>query len=249
MLSEKRYERILEHLDRQGSSSIKELSTITGSSESTVRRDLAALARDGLIAKIYGGAKSIERQIKTDEPDMIKKHNLFREEKERIGKYAATLIKKDDFVFIDAGTTTEAIARYVTEKDATYMTNGLFTAQLLTGRGFTVHVVGGLIRPRTEAIVGEEAIDQIKDCNFSISFFGTNGITLENGYTTPNLIEAAFKTKALKQSLKAFVVADPSKFGKIYPKTFGRISEAEIITTSLPELEYNTKTNIKEVDV
>lgn len=249
MLSEKRFKTILEHLDSHGSSSIKELSLITGSSESTVRRDIATLENDGLVERIYGGAKTIEKSIETKEEDMLKKHNLHSEEKERIGRFAATLIQKNDFVFLDAGTTTEAIARYITEKDAVYMTNGLFTAQLLTGRGFNVHVVGGRIRPRTEAVVGEEAINQISNCNFSLGFFGTNGITLENGYTTPNIVEAAFKQKALEHTLRAYVVADPSKFGKVYPKTFGLFDQAEIITTKLPDLVYQRKTYIKEVDI
>ncbi len=247
MLSEERYEKILNYVDTSGSSTIKELSQLTGSSESTVRRDIQSLVEAGQLLKIYGGVKSIKRKVLTEEPDMIKKHNLYWEEKEAIGEYAASLIHPEDFVFIDAGTTTESIVRYLTEKNAIYMTNGLFIAQLLIARGFHAHVIGGSIRPRTEAIVGEEAINQIKDCNFSISFFGTNGITIENGFTTPNLIEAAFKHKALKQSIKAFIVADPSKFGKIYPKTFGKIDEAEIITTQLPDHIYRTKTIVKEV--
>lgn len=248
MLSEERYEKIIEYVDASGTSTIKELSKLTGSSESTVRRDIQSLVDSGRLLKIYGGAKSVKRKVYTEELDMLKRHNLYWKEKEAIGQYAASLIKPDDFVFIDAGTTTEAIIEYLTEKNATYITNGLFNAQLLLAKGFPTHVVGGIIRPRTEAIVGEEAIRQILDCNFSISFFGTNGITVENGFTTPNLVEAAFKHEALKKSLKAYIVADPSKFGKIYPKTFGKIDEAEIITTELPETIYETKTRIKEVN-
>lgn len=249
MLTEDRHERILEYLKARGSSSIKELSKLIGASESTIRRDISFLEKHGLLTKVYGGAASLERRIYTKEPDMLKKHNLYSDEKERIGQYAASLVKKGDFVFIDAGTTTEAVIRYLTEKDAIYITNGLFQAQLLTGRGFNTYVVGGMVRSITEAIVGEEAIHQIQDCNFSVGFFGTNGITIENGYTTPNLVEASFKRNALKRTLNAYVLADPSKFGKVYPKTFGNITEAQIITTALPDNAYTTETIIKEVDV
>lgn len=249
MLTEDRHELILDYLNRQGSSSIKELSQVVGTSESTIRRDLTILEKNGLLTKVYGGATALERRIRTEEPDMFKKHNLHSEEKERIGRYAAGLVKQGDFVFIDAGTTTEAVIRYLTEKDAIYMTNGLFQAQLLVGRGFTTYVVGGLVRSITEAIVGEEATHQIHDCNFSIGFFGTNGITLDNGFTTPNIVEASFKKAALKRTLNPYILADPSKFGCVYPKTFGNIDEAQIITTALPDNAYTRETIIKEVDV
>lgn len=248
MLCEDRYEIILDYLAKKGSGSIKELSSVVGTSESTIRRDLTTLAENGLLSKVYGGATSINRKIITEEQDMLKKHNLFSEEKERIGKYAASLIKKDDFVFIDAGTTTEAVTRYLTEKDAIYMTNGLFIAQLLLARGFKTYIVGGHIRSITESIVSEEAVNQIHDCNFSIGFFGTNGITIDNGFTTPAASEATFKHKALKQTSKVFILADPSKFGKIYSRTFARINEAKIITTELPDKAYLTETVVKEVD-
>ncbi len=249
MLSQDRQERILDFLDREGSGSIKQLSQVIGTSESTIRRDLKQLDANGLLTKVYGGATRNDRRVRTEEPDMLKKHNLFAEEKERIGRYAASLVSPGDFVFIDGGTTTEAVIRYLEEKDAVYMTNGLFQAQLLTGRGFETLVVGGTVRPVTEAIVGEEAVKQIRDCNFSLGFFGTNGITAENGFTTPNIIEAGFKNAALEQTLNPFVLADPSKFGRIYPKTFAHIDEAQIITTELYDKSYKNHMRIKEVDV
>ena len=169
-------------------------------------------------------------------------------EKDRIGKYAARLVEENDFVYIDGGTTTEAVIRYLTEKKATYVTNGLFQAQLLIGRGFQTYVLGGRIRPETEAIVGAESLEQIESYNFSIGFFGTNGITLENGFTTPDLIEGSVKEAAMRKSLRAVVLADPSKFGRIYPMTFGEIQDAEIITTVLPEPSLKNKTKITEAD-
>lgn len=247
LLSEDRYEIILDHLNKMGSASIKQLSEIVGTSESTIRRDLSTLAEKSLLTKVYGGATSIERNIRTEEPDMKKKHLLHGEEKQAIGRYAASLVKKHDFVFIDAGTTAEAIVEFLTQKDAIYMTNGIFTAQLLAARGFDCYVVGGVIRAKTEAVVGDEAIKQIQDCNFSIGFFGTNGITVKNGFTTPNLTEAAFKETALNQTLHRYVLADPSKFGKVYPKTFASIDKAEIITTQLSDRAYRDKTRITEV--
>ena len=248
MLTEDRYKKIVEFLEREGAGSVKKLSEVVGTSESTIRRDLAALDQECLITKVYGGATSKEHRIRTEETDMLQKHNLYSAEKERIGKYAARLVEENDFVYIDGGTTTEAVIRYLTEKKATYVTNGLFQAQLLIGRGFQTYVLGGRIRPETEAIVGAESLEQIESYNFSIGFFGTNGITLENGFTTPDLIEGSVKEAAMRKSLRAVVLADPSKFGRIYPMTFGEIQDAEIITTVLPEPSLKNKTKITEAD-
>lgn len=248
MLTQDRYKKILEFLESEGSGSVKRLSEVVGISESTIRRDLAELDKRGLIAKVYGGATSREHRVRTEETDMLQKHNLFSAEKERIGKYAASLVKKGDFVYIDGGTTTEVVIRYLKEKDAVYMTNGLFQAQLLTARGFETHVLGGRIRLETEAIVGAESLNQLEAYNFSIGFFGTNGITAENGYTTPDLMEGSVKEAAMRHSLRAVVLADPSKFGRIYPMTFGGIESAEIITTVLPDPSIRNKTTITEAD-
>lgn len=248
MLTKDRYKQILNYLSAEGSASVKELSSVVETSESTIRRDLAALHNAGLLNKVYGGATATDFTLQTEEPDMVKKHTLFSEEKARIGQYAAGLVKKGDFVFIDGGTTTEALIGYLSEKDAEYMTNGLFQAQLLTGRGFHTHVVGGTIRKQTEAVVGPSANAQIERLNFSIGFFGTNGITAARGYTTPNLIEGSFKALALKRTLHPYVVADPSKFDKIYPYTFADIDAAQIITTALPQGVLTGETLVTEVD-
>ena len=104
---------------------------------------------------------------------MAYKHGQYSEEKKRIGKYAASLIKKSDFVFIDAGTTTEALIDYISEKEATYVTDGLGHANKLLKKGYKVFIPGGHLRVSTEAMVGEETVEALRKYNFTLGFLAS----------------------------------------------------------------------------
>lgn len=246
MLSTDRYKLILDTLNERGSASIKELSEIVDISESTIRRDIKMLEDEGLLNRVYGGVAAIGHTFYQDEKDMSEKHTLYAEEKDEIGKKAATLVQPGDFVFIDGGTTTEAMIRHLTETDAVYVTDGLVQAQLLVAKKLETVILGGPIRTTTECACGPETLDQLGSLNFSLGFFGVNGITIEAGYTTPDLVEGSVKALAMKQSEKAYVLADESKFGKVYPKRFGRIDQAQIITTERPKDIYEEHLKILE---
>ena len=106
MLTEERYNIILSVLSANSSVSVTELTELIGASESTIRRDLLTLAKMGKLKKVHGGAVSMEPNILLQEPDVDEKMKLNASAKERIAKYAAEMIRPNDFVFIDAGTTT-----------------------------------------------------------------------------------------------------------------------------------------------
>lgn len=119
------------------------------------------------------------------EEEVITKSKKHQEEKRKIAKYAASLINKEDIVYLDAGTTTEMMLDYLREYDVIYVTNGITHARKLMNAGFKVHLIGGEIKAVTEALVGEEALEQLDKYNFTKGFFGTNGIDLKRGFTTP----------------------------------------------------------------
>ena len=102
MLAEMRFAAILKELTKNKSASVGRLCELTGASEATIRRDINALAKQGKIGKVYGGAVLKENVFQVDEPDVSTKSRLHQEEKELIAGYAAKLINDDDVVFIDA---------------------------------------------------------------------------------------------------------------------------------------------------
>ena len=157
MLAQERYRIILDQLSADGTATVAGLSARLGASEATVRRDLNALAKAGKLQKVFGGAASI-RQMGLFEERVSRREQQMFAEKDMIAAYAATLIRDDDFVFIDSGTTTACMIPHLTNANATYVTNGVLHAYRLLSAGFKVHLIGGRLRPETEAIVGAEAL-------------------------------------------------------------------------------------------
>ena len=125
MFAEQRRRQILQILDTHGSTTLTELTRLLGASESTVRRDLQEMDSKGLLVRVFGGAMSKNSKTDLREEDVSEKQTINIAEKQRIGKYAAALIKPDDFVYIDAGTTTGSMIPFITEYSAVYVTNAV----------------------------------------------------------------------------------------------------------------------------
>ena len=138
---------------------------------------------------------------------------------------------------------------YITEHDATYVTNAITHAAQLANEGFQVYILGGEFKRTTEAIVGEEAINSLKKYNFTKGFFGANGITKDEGFTTPELKEAMVKRQAFLSCKDRYVLADDSKFGKISAIKFADYDTATIITDRVMKRGYKGAKNIKEVTI
>lgn len=169
------------------------------------------------------------------------------EEKSAIAKYAATMINDEDFIFIDAGTSTALMIDYIGETNATFVTNGIAHAKRLLKKNLRTYMIGGLVKPITEAIIGAEAVNSMKKFNFTKCFLGTNGIHMDYGFTTVDVEEAMVKMEAVNRSYASIVLADSSKFDKVTAVTFAAIEKACIITDRLVNDKYIDATVVKEV--
>lgn len=247
MLIETRLQEIVALVDQKKSVTVQELMERFQASESTVRRDLNTLNTKGKLIKVHGGAIARERFYNLQEPDVNTKKELYVEEKIKIGKYAASLIEPYDFIFLDAGTTTGWMIDYITEKNVVFVTNAISHAKNLARNGFTVYVLGGAFKSITEAVVGDEALEGLSKYNFTKGFFGSNGISVERGFTTPDIMEAAVKRKAMQKCQKAFVLSDHSKFGMISSVEFAEFDRPMIITDRNIEKSFGKYKNIVEV--
>ena len=146
MLTEQRYEMILNLLEENKSVTVTQIKELLHISESTARRDITALHQAGKLIKVFGGAVALEGEVISREPTVQQKENVNKEQKIRIAKYAASLIEPDDFVFIDAGTTTAYMIDYITQRNATYVTNAVLHARRLAAAGFRVFLTGGELK-------------------------------------------------------------------------------------------------------
>ena len=223
---------------------VQELKEIFQTSESTIRRDLTMLHEKGALVKVFGGAVQAETSVTTKEEQVSLREEQNREEKIRIGRYAASLIEPGDFVYLDAGTTTGCMIPFLTEKDSAFVTNAVSHALLLAAEGFRVQLIGGQVKAATEAIVGNEAYVNLQKYNFTKGFFGANGVNRTAGFTTPDVDEALVKECAMRRSRNAYVLCDSRKFHQISPVSFGSFYEARIITDELPGESYKNERNL-----
>ena len=249
MLAEERLAAILAAVEKRRAISVAELCRETGASEATIRRDLLLLDRQGKLTKVHGGAMALGGEFDPEEPDLPTKAQRHVTEKDRIGRYAAGLVYDEDFVFLDAGTTTLAMANYLEGSKATFVTTSIACARKLGELGCKVYVVGGRLKLGTEAIVGAEALAAIGQYNFTKAFLGTNGVAVRQGCTTPDIEEAAVKTRAAEQAYMTYVLADSSKFGKVTAVTICPLKDVCIITDRLPEESYRQYAVVKDVGV
>ena len=247
MLTEERHSMIIKAVNERSSVTIAELAEMLDVSASTVKRDLIILANEGKIIKVRGGAMSRNESFTSVEKNVEEKASICTEEKMTIAKYAAELIEKSEFVFLEAGKTTEKMIDYLNVKDVTFVTNGFIHAKKLARKGYKVFITGGEIKASTEAIVGAECVLTLKNYNFTKCFMGTNGISLTAGFTTPDVNEARVKSAAIESSREVYVLADHSKFDEVSSATFAGLGKAVIITDRIPNRKYNNAADITEV--
>ena len=247
MLAEQRFEIILRELNENRAASVPRLCQLTGASEATIRRDLNALAKQGHLSKVHGGAVLAESEFQGKEQDVDTKNLLHQEEKERIARYAAGLVEDQDVVFLDAGTTTYRMVEYLKESKAIFVTNGVACAQRLLELGLRGYILGGCLKGGTGAVVGAQALEGLEQYNFTKAFLGINGITISQGFTTPDPEEAAVKRKATQQAYLTYILADSSKFDKVTAAAVIPLEKGCIITEALPNPKYLEHTIVKEV--
>lgn len=234
MLAEDRLEKIVALVNEHGSITATDLMQLLDASESTIRRDLTRLAQLGRIVKVHGGATAVNRTVVSADQTVYEKYSVHLEEKTAIARFAAALIGPDDFVYIDAGSTTERLVDFITETRATFFTNSISVAHTLLSKGCRVLVPAGELKPVTEALVGEQTVETLRRYHFTVGFFGANGATPDEGFTTPETGEALVKSTALAQTLRPYVLCDSSKFSMVSPVTFADFDDATVVTDAVP---------------
>ncbi len=180
----------------------------------TVRRDLTALERMGLLRRVHGGAVPVERL--DHEPALAQRQQVLAAEKDRIARAALDELPAGGSVLIDAGSTTVRLAELLpADRELTVVTHALPVATALAALPrVTLHLVGGTVRPRTLAAVGAWAERALADVRVDVAFLGTNGVSVEHGLSTPDLAEATVKRALVAAARRVVVLADRTKVGR-----------------------------------
>ena len=233
MTKEERQSIILELLIQHNSILVTDLATHLNVSSVTIRKDLTDLEREKKLYRNHGKAISIDPYI--DNRNVSEKEKLYVEEKRLIGMKAASLIAPKDSILIASGTTMHALARSIVPVDElTVITASMEVSNILaSGKNIYIIQLGGILRHSSLSVVGKYAENILADFSCSKLFIGVDGIDLDFGITTTNMMEASLNRVMMQTAQKTIVLADSSKFGR---RGFSKISDMEdvdhIITDS-----------------
>ncbi len=231
LFEQERKHKMVEYLQQNQRASVQELGEVFQVSESTVRRDLTELEDGRLLKRTHGGAISL--QSVDFEPNMVDKEDSYREEKERIARRAAEMVNQGDTILLDSGTTTLPLARELRSRSGIrVITNSVIVlGELKDCRNIELSIIGGLLRPDTQAFVGPMAERTLDMIRVDKAFMATNGLDIREGITTPNLTEAAIKRKMIDISKQVILLTDHSKIGGIAYAKFADLSDIDYCIT------------------
>ncbi len=219
-MTNRRSERILQDLLREGSVTVEELAQRLEVSPSTVRRELRSLEGQGLLRRTHGGVAPIEGGLY--EPfrhnaSFQEQEQLRSEEKRRIGLAAASLVQEGETIAISAGTTATQVARCLRHRTGiTIVTNAVNIAMELSQcRGLTVIVTAGVLSGNWFSLLGPATLRSIEELFVDRAFIGLDGIHPDHGVTSHHPDEAAVNRAMTRQARQTVALADHTKIGSI----------------------------------
>lgn len=255
LIPEQRRDLVVRHLRQHSVLSYRQLAALLGVSHMTIRRDIAELEEQGRVIATQGGAKSVARVA--SEPPRTEKSTTDVAEKDAIAARAAGLVRESMTVYLDAGTTIQAMRPYLDHlQDLTVVTNDLvIAASYLDHPTIEVIVVGGRVDKENQSTVGRLPAIVLAELSIDIAFLSTTSWDLRRGITIPSESKVEPKKAAARAATTTVLVATSSKYG-----TFGRyrVLGLDAVSTVITDtgldgdiasaVERETETHVERVD-
>jgi DeoR family fructose operon transcriptional repressor len=215
MIPAERRARIVESLQQRRSVRVSVLSEELGVSEMTIRRDLERLEQEGMLSRMHGGA--ILKRRMAEEPFYVASEREHSEEKRRIAQAAAALIQPGETVFLSSGTTaTQVLSHVDPDLKARVITHNVGAVSAAQHSSLDVVLLGGSYRPRSNTLAGALTVEAVEGFHASRFILGADGLSLDEGVTTPSLSLAGVERAMIRQTRGEIVVlADSSKVGAV----------------------------------
>lgn len=233
MYAEERQQAMARAVAARGRMSVAELASEYDVTTETVRRDLSALEALGLVRRVHGGA--VPATALTALEFGLSERNAARvAEKEAIARAALDLLPPTGgSLIIDAGSTTVRLAEMLPRdrRLVVYTHSVPVAARLAVNPAVELHLLPGSVRSATQAAVGPETVAALAQVRVDIAFVGTNGITLDHGFSTPDSTEAATKRAIVGAARRVVVLADATKIGVEATVRFAGIDEVDVLLT------------------
>ncbi|MBD1556350.1 DeoR/GlpR family transcriptional regulator [Vibrio sp. S9_S30] len=234
MKQTQRHHEILALLDEQGFLSTEAFVDTFNVSPQTIRRDLNELAQQGLISRHHGGASLYSS---TENEAYSTRKISHQEEKARIATELVKKIPNGASMFIDIGTTTEAVATaLLNHKDLKVVTNNINVASILMPKeDFTVIIAGGQIRNKDGGIIGEATREFIEQFRMDFGIISISGIDSDGSMLDFDYSEVKIAQAIIASSRQTLLAADSSKFNRGAMVNLGHISQVDsLFTDELP---------------
>ncbi|SFI76088.1 transcriptional regulator, DeoR family [Paenibacillus sp. UNC496MF] len=236
MIAVQRRNKIKEMLLQEHSVKVADLVKEFRVSEETIRRDLQQLEKEGMVQKNYGGAiltDDYQQSLASVLPVQQRKFQYY-EEKEAIGKLAASLVGEGQIVVLDSGSTTWCMARHLKEiPNLVLVTNGMNVAEECSqNEAASIFVLGGKLVTKSMSLVGPQAVGELNTYSAHSTFLGTSGIALGKGFTSSDLYEAEVKRAMIKAGSRIVILADHSKFERQALVSFAGFQDVDALITS-----------------
>jgi len=237
-----RYERkrlIIELLGKSDVAYIADLAEVTGASDSTVRRDIDELVKEGEVVALRGGAVRLSQRM-TELPTAVKAL-INKDEKTAIAAAAARQVSDGESIYIDAGTTALQMIPFLTGLSLQIVTSNTHLLTLVPDPGIRITVLPGEYLANTGSIVGSLTEDLLRRMFFDKAFIGASGVSARSGINTFDVREAMKKQIVHANSAQSFVLVDHTKFDKSSTYQALKISETVIVTDAYHQLLASAK--------
>ncbi|CAM3259346.1 DeoR/GlpR family DNA-binding transcription regulator [Deinococcus deserti] len=208
---------------------IKDLSAELGVHEMTVRRDIDQLAEQGLLERIHGGARIVEKTSEEVAHQLRATKNT--EAKEAIARAALNLIEDGDVVALDASTTALALARLLHARNVSAIVSGLDAANVLAANGVPFLMVGGNFHAPARSFVGAFFMDTMTRLHPDKVFFSAKAFSPDTGFTDPHLPEVGAKQTLIRSAGTVIALLDSTKFERRALATIATLDEVDVLIT------------------
>ena len=228
---------LLTVVQARGSVTVEQLADTLGVTLQTVRRDVQRLADEGLLTRFHGGVRVPSSTIENIAHPQ--RENLNAEGKLRIARTVAAAVPNDCSLILNIGTTTEAVARALRQHTGLrVITNNLNVASILSANPQSeVIVVGGVVRGRDQGIVGEAAVDFIRQFKVDIAVIGISGIEADGSLRDFDYREVKVSQTIISHAREVWLAADISKFNRPAMVEVATLSQIDRLFTDAPPPE------------
>jgi DeoR family glycerol-3-phosphate regulon repressor len=233
-----RHEQIVELVTQKGFVSIEDLASYFDVTPQTMRRDINTLASENRVRRFHGGASAAPS---TQNTEYAKRKHLQSPEKERIARAVAEQIPDQASLFINIGTTNEAIAKALLHHTGLkIITNNLHVAAIVGGKeDFEVIIAGGKVRSKDGGIIGEATLDFVKQFRVDFGIIGISGIDDDGALLDFDYQEVRVSQAIITNSREVVLAADHTKFGRQAMIKLGNLSDIHtFVTDRLPDKHY-----------